>query len=62
VLFCHARRPIQMPRWALGGRRGVFDLRLDGDWLSRHPLTQFLLEEESGQWDRVGMKLMVRPL
>jgi exopolyphosphatase/guanosine-5'-triphosphate,3'-diphosphate pyrophosphatase len=62
VLFCHARQPIQMPRWALGGRRGAFDLRLDGDWLSRHPLSQFLLEEEVGQWDKVGLKLTIRPL
>jgi len=62
VLFCHARQPVQMPKWTLGGRRGAFELQLDGDWLSRHPLTQFLLEEESGQWDKVGQKLSVRPL
>lgn len=62
VLLCHARRPIPMPRWTLGGRRGAFELRLEGEWLARHPLTQFLLEEEAGQWDKVGLKLAVRPL
>jgi exopolyphosphatase/guanosine-5'-triphosphate,3'-diphosphate pyrophosphatase len=62
VIFCHARRPIQLPKWTVSGRRGSFDLRLDGDWLARHPLTQFLLEEEAGQWDKVGQRLTVGPL
>jgi len=62
VILCHARRPMQLPRWTLRAGRGSFELRLDGEWLARHPLTQFLLDEESGQWDKVGMRLAVRPL
>jgi hypothetical protein len=53
---------VQLPKWTVSGRRAAFELRLDGEWLARHPLTQFLLEEETGQWDRVGQKLTVRPL
>ena len=62
VILCHARRPMQLPRWTLRAGRGSFELRLDSEWLARHPLTQFLLDEESGQWDKVGMRLAVRPL
>jgi len=62
VILCHARRPMQLPRWTLRAGRGSFELRLDGEWLARHPLTQFLLDEESDQWDKVGMRLAVRPL
>jgi len=62
VIFCHARRPIPLPKWTLRAGRGSFELRLDGDWLARHPLTQFLLDEEAAQWDKVGLRLAVRPL
>ncbi len=62
AILCHARRPVELPRWTLRAVRGGFEFRLDGDWLARHPLSQFLLEEEAAHWERVGMRLAVRPL
>ena len=62
VILCHARRPYQMPKWTLRVSRAGYELRLDGDWLGRHPLTQFLLEEEAAQWDKAGLRLVVKPL
>lgn len=62
VLLSHARRPVPMPKWTLRAVRSGYELRLDGDWLGRHPLTQFLLEEETAQWDKVGMRFSVKPL
>jgi len=62
VILCHARRPNPLPKWTLRPARAGFDLRLDGDWLARHPLTQFLLDEEAAQWEKVGRRLAVRPL
>jgi exopolyphosphatase / guanosine-5'-triphosphate,3'-diphosphate pyrophosphatase len=62
VLLCHARRAVTLPKWTLRASRGGFELRLDGDWLARHPLTQFLLDEEAAQWEKVGLRLTVRPL
>lgn len=61
VILCHARRPIELPKWTLRAARASFELRLDGEWLARHPLTQFLLEEEMAQWDKVGLRLTIRP-
>ncbi len=62
VTLSHARRPYPMPKWTLRVSRAGYELRLDGDWLGRHPLTQFLLEEEAAQWDKAGLRLAVKPL
>jgi exopolyphosphatase/guanosine-5'-triphosphate,3'-diphosphate pyrophosphatase len=62
VILCHARRPIELPKWTLRAARAGFELRMEGGWLARHPLTQFLLDEESAQWDKVGLRLAVKPL
>lgn len=60
VIFCHARRDLALPAWSLQAQRGGAELALDRDWLDRHPLTEHLLEEEAGQWDKVGLKLALR--
>jgi exopolyphosphatase/guanosine-5'-triphosphate,3'-diphosphate pyrophosphatase len=59
VILCHARRPVTLPEWTLKATRNGFELALDGDWLSRHPLTEHLLSEEAAQWEKVGIKLIV---
>jgi exopolyphosphatase/guanosine-5'-triphosphate,3'-diphosphate pyrophosphatase len=61
VILHHARRGGSLPRWTLKFGRSI-DLGLDGDWLARHPLTQYLLEEEAAHWARVGYTFSVRPL
>ncbi len=62
VILCHARRAVEMPQWTLRSARAGFELRLNADWLTRHPLTSFLLEEEAAQWEKTGVRLLVRPL
>jgi exopolyphosphatase/guanosine-5'-triphosphate,3'-diphosphate pyrophosphatase len=54
VLLCHARRDVELPAWSLRSTRGVIELGLDGDWLSHHPLTEHLLQEEAAQWEKAG--------
>jgi exopolyphosphatase/guanosine-5'-triphosphate,3'-diphosphate pyrophosphatase len=61
VILHHARRDGPLPRWSLKVGRSI-DLGLDGDWLARHPLTQYLLEEEAAHWARVGFTFHVKPL
>jgi hypothetical protein len=53
----HARRPVRLPEWSLRAREGRIEFALDGAWLSRHPLTQHLLEEEAATWQRAGVDL-----
>lgn len=62
VIFCHARRAVEPPRWTLRSSRGAIELGVDADWLARHPLTQHLLEEEAAQWERVGIRFALRAL
>jgi exopolyphosphatase/guanosine-5'-triphosphate,3'-diphosphate pyrophosphatase len=62
VIFCHARRAIEPPRWTLRATRSAIELGVDAGWLARHPLTQHLLEEEAAQWSRVGIRFALRAL
>lgn len=60
VIFCHARRDVESPRWSLQRTRGTLELAIDRDWLTGHPLTQYLLEEECGHWERAGARPLLR--
>jgi exopolyphosphatase/guanosine-5'-triphosphate,3'-diphosphate pyrophosphatase len=61
VILNHARRSVELPRHALKFGRSI-EFGVDAEWLARHPLTQFLLEEESAHWSRVGVSFTVRAL
>ena len=58
VIFAHARRTVHLPRFKLTESKDrditVFSLGVDPQWLQRHPLTGYLLEQESIIWSRVG--------
>ncbi len=60
VILAHARRAVELPQWSLKFGKTI-ELGLAGDWLTRHPLTQYLLEEEATQWERVGVAFALRP-
>lgn len=60
VILAHARRPVDMPKWSLKITRGAIEFGLDAEWLARHPLTSHLLEEEAGQWAKVGIRMTTR--
>lgn len=54
VIFAHARRTVRLPTWKLSMHNRTICLVADAGWLSRHPLTEYLLHEEETIWDRVG--------
>jgi exopolyphosphatase/guanosine-5'-triphosphate,3'-diphosphate pyrophosphatase len=62
VIFCHARRDVQLPAWRLATGRTSVAFSLDARWLSEHPLTQHLLEEEILNWRKVGLRLALIPM
>lgn len=62
VIFCHARRDAAAPRWTLKAGKTAIELALDAVWREHHPLTDHLLQEEAQQWDKVGVKFVVKPL
>ena len=61
VILAHARRTVELPNWSVKFGKTI-ELGLASDWLTRHPLTQYLLEEEATHWERVGVAFALRPL
>ena len=61
VILAHARRAVELPNWSLKFGKTI-ELGLASDWLAHHPLTQYLLDEETAHWERVGFSLTLRPL
>lgn len=61
VIFAHARRTAELPEWTLKFGKSI-ELGLDAEWLTRHPLTQHLIEEEAGHWSRIGISYSLKPI
>ncbi len=61
VILAHARRAVELPTWSLKFAKTI-EISLASDWLTKHPLTQYLLEEEAAHWERVGVRLDLRPV
>ncbi len=61
VILAHARRAVELPNWSLKFGKSI-EFGLASDWLTQHPLTQYLLEEEAAHWERVGLTFTLRPL
>ena len=59
VIVAHARRPVEPMYMALRFGDSI-EFEVDGAWLAAHPLTQFLLEEEAGRWERAGVRFAVK--
>jgi exopolyphosphatase/guanosine-5'-triphosphate,3'-diphosphate pyrophosphatase len=55
VLFHHARRAIDAPRIALKSGRAI-RFGVSARWLSRHPLTLYLLGKEREEWTALGVR------
>lgn len=62
VILCHARREVQLPKWTLRTGKSWVEFGLDAAWLSRHPLTQHLLDEEADQWNKAGIRFTLKAL
>jgi len=62
VIFMHARGELALPHWTLRSGRHSIDFGVENDWLSRHPLTQHLLEEEAAQWETVGIRFTLKAI
>lgn len=62
VVFCHARRAVELPPITLKRTRHAVELAVDGDWLAAHPLTHHLLEEEAAHWERADVRFALRAL
>jgi exopolyphosphatase/guanosine-5'-triphosphate,3'-diphosphate pyrophosphatase len=62
VILCHARADVRLPAWRLATGRTWVELGIDAGWLTHHPLTQHLLDEETAQWSKVGIRFTIKAL
>ena len=64
VIFAHARRTVHLPVFSLSRTmdegQWVYTLAIDPQWLARHPLTNYLLEQEALVWARVGVQFVLQ--
>ena len=64
VIFAHARRTVHLPVFSLSRTmdegQWVYTLAVDPQWLARHPLTNYLLEQEALVWARVGVQFILQ--
>jgi exopolyphosphatase/guanosine-5'-triphosphate,3'-diphosphate pyrophosphatase len=57
----HRRRFVpDVPEMQLTAHQRGYSLNVPGDWLARHPLTEFSLQQESAEWSRMGIELQLR--
>ena len=56
VIFAHAHRTVKMPAFSLKQTTRGFEMTIDHNWLARHPLTGYLLEQEELVWSRAGFE------
>ncbi|WP_085316218.1 exopolyphosphatase [Derxia lacustris] len=62
VLLFRRRVEIELPPVSLALDGNIFVLGFDGQWLDAHPLTDYTLEQEMAEWDKVGFGLKVKRL
>ena len=59
ALFCHGRVD-KSPSAVLAVSGEAFSLQLDAQWLSEHPLTALLLDEEVSRWTKYGVSFTLK--
>jgi len=59
VLLSRSRRNVDAQLFSLARINGEFRFSVKADWLASHSLTQYELEQESGEWKSAGIKLEI---
>jgi exopolyphosphatase/guanosine-5'-triphosphate,3'-diphosphate pyrophosphatase len=59
-VLCRSRNDDDLPNVIVGldGNDG-FTVALNHEWAERHPLTEFSLQKEAAEWERIGRKYQV---
>lgn len=64
VIFAHARRTVHLPEISLKrveeDGQSVYVLTIDAQWLARHPLTNYLLEQEETVWAKENFRFVLK--
>ena len=53
-VLCRGRSDINLPRVKVSEHNGAYLVSLSNDWAKEHPLTEFSLQKEAAEWERIG--------
>lgn len=53
-VLCRGRSDINLPKVKVSEHNGAYLVSLSNDWAKEHPLTEFSLQKEAGEWERIG--------
>ena len=53
-VLCRGRSDINLPKVKVSEHNGDYLVSLSKDWAREHPLTEFSLQKEAAEWERVG--------
>ncbi|MEK9812437.1 MAG: Ppx/GppA phosphatase family protein [Bordetella sp.] len=59
AVFYRSRINLRLPVMNLRFQANTFELQVEGQWLPRHPLTRFTLEQERLEWSKMGFDFQV---
>jgi len=53
-VLCRGRSDASLPRVKVSEHGGSYLVTLSEDWIKEHPLTEFSLQKEAAEWERIG--------
>ncbi|WP_046329990.1 exopolyphosphatase [Polynucleobacter duraquae] len=53
-VLCRGRSDINLPKVKVSEHNGDYLVSLSKDWAREHPLTEFSLQKEAAEWERIG--------
>jgi exopolyphosphatase / guanosine-5'-triphosphate,3'-diphosphate pyrophosphatase len=53
-VLCRGRSDINLPRVKVSEHNGAYLVSLSNEWAKEHPLTEFSLQKEAAEWERIG--------
>jgi exopolyphosphatase/guanosine-5'-triphosphate,3'-diphosphate pyrophosphatase len=59
AVFYRSRVNLKLPTMSLRFEGTSFELEVEGQWLARHPLTRFTLDQERLEWSKMGFDFQV---
>lgn len=60
VIFAHARKDVALPVMDAKRTAEGIEMRMEEVWLNAHPLTDYLLREETEFWSKIGRHLSIQ--
>jgi exopolyphosphatase / guanosine-5'-triphosphate,3'-diphosphate pyrophosphatase len=53
-VLCRGRSDASLPKVKVSEQGGSYLVTLSEDWIKEHPLTEFSLQKEAAEWERIG--------